>query len=232
METLKTYTFDELDTAAKEHARDKRRDDAVQDDWWDHVHENAVRMGALMGIEVGENVTRTIGGRYAKEYDIQFSGFSSQGDGCCWSGYLETQQLAGSVERIKEETGWNEAMEDNELIVLAMQAEELHAMITAVQVANRLSPVDGSGDPDVDWPDCEIGIRIAVSGEERYFRTKVDSSILPSDIEKNMDRFVHAFAAWIYKQLEAEHDYLTSDEYIDERTKELDLSFDEDGNDE
>lgn len=93
--------FADLDERAKNRARGRWRECELEDDWWDGVYEDAVTIGALMGCEVGENVTRTVGGHPAKQYDISFSGFCSQGDGACWSGFLDTAKLAGAVERMR-----------------------------------------------------------------------------------------------------------------------------------
>jgi hypothetical protein len=47
--------------------------------------------------------------------------------------------------------------------------------------------------------------------------------------QESIMQLLRDFADWIYAQLEAEHDHLTSDEHLDERLREPDLKFDEDG---
>jgi hypothetical protein len=48
-----------------------------------------------------------------------------------------------------------------------------------------------------------------------------------ADLENDLQALLCRFADWIYEQLEAENDYLHSDEYVDERL--ADDEFDEDG---
>src|SRR5574337_819271 len=47
----RTYSYDQLDEAAKERARDCVREGQC-DDWYDFVLEDAVRMGQILGIEI------------------------------------------------------------------------------------------------------------------------------------------------------------------------------------
>lgn len=213
--------FDELDDRAKERVRDRHRAHALDYDWWEYTYEDAVQIGTLIGCEVGTRTVRAHTGKSYDETDINFSGFCSQGDGACWSGYLDTGKLAGAVERVKAE-----APQDTELHLIADMAERLHALIATLQVANRLT----DGDTNRDWPEVEVGMRIIVDGRERSYSTKVNANDLPDDIETTANELVGDFAAWIYDQLEAESDYRLSDEVIDEAIKSNDPDFDEDGN--
>jgi hypothetical protein len=47
--------------------------------------------------------------------------------------------------------------------------------------------------------------------------------------EQMIDQCMRDFADWIYKQLEAEHNYQMSDEQIDESIKCNEVEFSEDG---
>lgn len=51
--TRTLYKFDELGDAAKEKAREWYRSSALDYEWWDSVYEDAARMGALIGIQIG-----------------------------------------------------------------------------------------------------------------------------------------------------------------------------------
>ena len=68
--TQNVYTFNELSDTAKESARDWYRSDPFPD-WHEFVIDGAKEVGALLGIEID---------------NIWFSGFSSQGDGACFTG--------------------------------------------------------------------------------------------------------------------------------------------------
>lgn len=210
--------FAELSDKAKERARETQRMSALSYDWWEYAYEDAKRIGALIGCEID---TRNEG-RYTSP-DIWFQGFYSQGDGAGWNGYLETSQLEGALARVKAE-----APQDEELHRLAELAEQLHGGMTAVQVANRLC----DDEDNREWPDVEIGMRIEVEGTERYYKTKIVTSLLPDDLEELCNDLVDGFAGWIFAQLRAEYDYRLSDVAIDEAIAANDPDFDEDGNSE
>jgi len=55
------------------------------------------------------------------------------------------------------------------------------------------------------------------------------SGMCTGDQEKELTACMREFADWIYKQLEAEYEYLTSDEHVGEYLTELGAVFDEDG---
>lgn len=95
-----------------------------------------------------------------------------------------------------------------------------------MQVANRLS----GDEANRDWPDIEVGMRIVVDRNEQFYSAKVDTSLLPDEIEKAADTFVDDFAGWIYTALEAEHDYRLDNAQIDAAIESDDPDFDEDGN--
>lgn len=50
------FKFSELSEQAKDAARDANRDWNVHYDWWDYVYEDAVRMAAILGIEISHTV--------------------------------------------------------------------------------------------------------------------------------------------------------------------------------
>lgn len=220
----RTYTFDELSPKAKEKAREARRSTELDYDWWQYTYEDAVRIGALMGFEVGIRYER--GPRRIDEYqspDIWFSGFSSQGDGCCWSGWLDVAKLAGSVKRIKGEVGTDDALVD-----LAKMGEELFAEFASIAAFNRLC----SDEDNRDWPEVTTTMRLSVEGHERSYSTAIDDNNgdLPSELQTQASKLVEYFADWIYDQLEQEHDHRLDDVQIDEGIHANDMTFDEDGN--
>jgi hypothetical protein len=103
METKTLYRFDELSESAKEKARDWFRQDDLNYDWWDYVHDDAATIGALLGIRIDR---------------IYFSGFWSQGDGACFEGGYQYRK--GSIAAIKAY-----APQDTELHGLAIRLQQL-----------------------------------------------------------------------------------------------------------
>lgn len=201
-----SYKFEELSDKAKDRARDDARDwntDGI--DWWDFVYEDAVRMGALMGIDIGTRTQRYVNGKSVETTDIQFSGFCSQGDGASFSGSYSC--VPDAVAKIMAECN------DETLIGIA---EEL----TAAQVTAKM---------EHGW---ELAATIELN--QGYYCHSGNMSCTVSGDDNDLDddydllTLFRRFADWIYHQLEAEYTYQTSDEAVEERLKD-DHLFDADG---
>lgn len=216
--------YADLDDKAKTKAREWMAGTAFNDSCdWDHIYTDAVEVGALMGIQIASRAGTTHGGKTYTEPDINFSGFCSQGDGACYSGTLHTEDMAGAVEKVKAEYQTDEVLH-----ALALDAETIHGLIAVHAMADALCPVDEVSDSFIE---CYVGMHITITGSDhRGFSTKATNANCPEDIDKLLDDFVDAFATWIYDQLEAEHDYQTSDEATVETIEANDYDFDEYGN--
>ena len=81
---IKVYTIGELEPAAKERAL-AWMEEGLDYEWWDSVYDDAKAVGKCLGIRID---------------DISFSGFYSQGDGCCLSGHYSYRK------------GWKKALKD------------------------------------------------------------------------------------------------------------------------
>lgn len=208
------FTFEQLDDGAKERAREAERNDCYGDNWWEWTYEDAVRIGALMGIDIGTRTVQGFRGKQRDEIDINFSGFGSQGDGACFRGWYRYKPDA--VASVRSETT------DEELLRIA-------TALTAAQVACKLTY--GSF----------VKARVTTNG--RYSHSGImsldvefedENAVEPifghcyDDIDKDLRPLISDFADWIYNQLEAESDHLSSDESIDERLSDGVL-FEKDG---
>lgn len=211
--------YNELDTAAKEHAYNKWNEGEMHHDWWDCTYTDAIAIGARMGIEIGEQSNRTVGGKHYQSPDISFSGFWSQGDGCSFSGRLIIADLAGAVAKIAEYAS------GEEVSALAARAEALYGEFAAIVMADRLAD-------EQEYPDISLDSSVTIKGDShRGFSTKIDPQCdFPADLEKTCDSFVEDFASWIYDQLEAEHEHLTSEESFKQWVESNEPDFDEEGN--
>ena len=208
-----TYKFCDLSEKAKDRARDEYRGgDYPGYDWWDTTYEDAVRMGALMGINISTSTRTTAKGKEYEETDISFSGFSCQGDGASFEGYY--QIMPDAVQKITSETN------DEELIRIAQE-------LTLLQITRRLQNLEPfSATIKTSGNYCHSGtMNVMVNSEDE----NDEHSQVDDDLEDDVTQLMRDFANWIYDQLEAEYDYLTSDEYVDERLTESDDEFDEDG---
>jgi len=218
--------YDELDDRAKARARDQWREGNQPDDWWDCIYEDVIIIGALMGIEIGTRVVKTVKGKAYDVPDISFSGFCSQGDGASFGGYLDVGEMKTACEQVGTHVG--NLGPGHALFPICRAAEEVFAMIAAHSVANRL---EGLALEDTHYPECEPTMSINIKGyDHRGHSTRVDGYELPHEIEMKANGLVSDFADYIYAQLEAEDEYLNSDEYVVESIEANEPNFDESGN--
>lgn len=218
--------YSELEDSAKERARDKWRETQCTDEWWDYVYEDANTVAATLGIDIGEQCNRTVGGKQIKTPAIQFSGFWSQGDGASFAGVLHVARMNGCLDKLKEYVG--NLTEEHVLYRMAVFAQNIYNSVVVHWTANRLSDM-----PSDEWeaPECEPTMTVQIlNNGGNSFHTYIDDNEVPSAISDDMNELVSDFADWIYDQLEKEHDHLTSDEAVEESIEANEPGFDEDGN--
>jgi hypothetical protein len=201
------FTFDDLDPKAKEHALERYRNWWVQDDWWSNVYEDAVHIAELLGISIDRK------GKHGPA--IHFSGFWSQGDGASFEGTYRPR--ADTYDALVAHIGDSD--------------QTLHDLARRLTVLN------------VGWAlDEEIGsVSATITTLGRYSHSgtmSLDVQVAAPDGqymdcalvgEEELTACMREFANWIYKQLEAEHEYLTSDESLTEQFRDGETKFDEDG---
>lgn len=209
------YKFDELSDKAKERARDAYRDHDLHYDWWDAVYEQAVEAAEVLGITIDTKPVTLRNGNVRLDPRIYFSGFCSQGDGASFEGRYSPRSGSEAVDQIA-----NEFVTDSELHRIAEQ-------LALLQVSTRLKhgrllkatiKLGGSGYCHSHMMDVDV----TYVGEEDGVSPDPDSS-------GELCLLMRAFADWIYSQLEAENDYLTSDEHIDELLSDGTYEFEESG---
>lgn len=200
--TKQVFQFDELSDSAKEKARDWFREGLMQDnDWYDSTYEDAERIGNLFGIEFKQKEIRTMGGSIRYEPTIWFSGFASQGDGACFEGRYAYAK--GGAAKVREYAPTDEKLH---MIADTLQAVQKRA-------AYRITAsVEHSG--HYYHPGCT---NIEVEGA----KNAEDEELIRSALRTFMD--------WIYRQLEAESEYLESDESVDENIRANEYEFEADG---
>ena len=214
-EAVPTFRFETLSDRAKAAALDAIRHRDVDYDWWDNTYEDAVRMAAILGIEIGTEAHRYPSGHTVTTPKISFSGFGSQGDGACFSGSYSCAPEA--IAKITAECN------DAKLLDLAMR-------LTTIQVAANIQY------------GCTVEAQITTSGNylhsgtmnvETSYTDGIDETFKTLDALDVADAEITAcmreFADWIYIQLESGHDYLTSDEHLSEYLTGDENLFDEDG---
>ena len=141
--------------------------------------------------------------------NIYFSGFSSKGDGACFEGNYEYNK--NSVVLVKE---------------YAPQDEELHRIVSELAAHQRKRLYQ---------------IRASVKHSGHYshrFCTQIDVDFenhfavgdsYDSEVEADIIELLRDYMHWIYKRLEAESDYMMSDEAIIESIDANEYEFTIDG---
>jgi DNA polymerase III delta prime subunit len=189
----KTYfTFDELSEEAKEAARKWYRE---LDSTWEYEEEYI--------LEDCKDIAKNIGIDIDKIY---YSGFSSQGDGACFTGSYRYK--SGSVKAIREDMPNN--IELNRIVgELASAQKKYFYGIQAVISHSYRYYFAKSTDIRVEhnYNDIQIGERT----EERIQDALTD------------------FMDWIYKRLQDSYFETLEDEYIEEAIIANDYEFTEDG---
>lgn len=204
------YKFDELSDQAKEKAREWWRDCENQDSDGSTTYDDAVQCGTILGIEIASrNQKCVLTGGKPREWispAIYYSGFWSQGDGACFEGNYSYAK--GASKKIREH-----APQDLELHRIAdeLQKIQVQNFYRLVATMKHRGHYYHSG--------C---MEVCVDGNEA--RTKTWAAC-----EETVTQLMRDFADWIYKQLEAEYNWSTADEQVDESIRINEYEFLESG---
>jgi hypothetical protein len=211
METEVQYELSELSPSAFQRAYEEWSTDYPCWDWWDSTYEWKIEDGKARGFEIQK---------------INFSGFWSQGDGACWQGYI----------LLPEFLDWQDQQEKPPLTMhqsnLLRAAVENEMLETSVKVA-----ATGSGCHEYTMG-FNYGISIDALPEtlEKGFFAGMagpdfEDLITPhlGEIETTLLETARDYAREIYKALEEEHEYLTSEESFREQAESNEWLFTEEG---
>lgn len=202
------FKYEELSDAAKEKARDWYRSG---DDNFEFaaecIYDDAATIAALMGIDLCRTRVQLMGGGHRYKPTIYYSGFWSQGDGACFESTYKYQK--GAVKAVSDYTGGT----DKELIRIAQGLQEVQRRYFYKLTASTChrGRYYHSGCMSVDVQHCDDQYRDV------------------GDAEEDITCLLRDFADWIYARLEAEYDYVTSDEAVEESILANEYEFNEEG---
>ena len=201
------YRLDELSDAAKDNARAWYREGGFDYDWYAFVFEDFQRIAEILGIRLKTRAARLYGGGTRQEPQIAFTGFWSQGDGASYQAFYAYRKNA-----------------TREIRSYAPKDTRLHAIADDLQVAQRRNFYQ---------------LRADVSHRGHYYHeycmaisVERDSPTCQDMTEDAEDAVIEALrdlARWLYRQLERERDYLSSDEAVDETIAANEFTFTETG---
>jgi hypothetical protein len=201
------YRLDELSEAAKEKARAWYREGGFDYEWYDAVYEDFQTIAEILGIRFRTRTVRLMGGGTRQDPCIWFRGFWSQGDGACYEGVWRNAR--GAAARLR---------------AYAPQDAVLHGIADRLQAIQRRNFFQLRAEISHHGHYThEYSMRISVERD-----SPVGQDMTP-DAEDIVTEALRDLARWLYRQLEREYDYLTSDEAVDESLRANDYTFTEAG---
>jgi hypothetical protein len=206
VETI-VFHLGELSEKARETARAWYRDAAAWDDWHECVFEDFEATCAILGVRSTTRSVPLFGGGTRQKPSIWFSGFASQGDGACFEGAYRFATGARKAIRVH-------APEDS----------ELHRIADGLQAIQRRNFYQLRADVRQRGRGChEYSMSIAVERDSPTNQTTT------ADAEDAVAELLRDLARWLYRQLEREYEYQTSDEMTDEAILANEYTFTGDG---
>jgi hypothetical protein len=201
------YRFDALSEPARETARAWYRGAGLDHDWYEFVCADCEAICAILGVELKTRTVRLFGGGLRQKPAIHFSGFWSQGDGACFEAAYRYQRHA--PRRIRDH---------------APNDTELHRIADSLQSVQRAHFYQ---------------LRAEICHRGRYYHefcmdiaARRDSStgqVMMVDAEEMVIEAMRDLARWLYRQLEREYEYQTSDEVVDQIIAANGYTFTESG---
>lgn len=198
---VKTYKYDELPEDARQRAREWFAKDWPLYDWWESTYDDFVEIGNTIGIDFKNKSNNP----EAYKPAIYFSGFHSQGDGASFEGDYAYK------------AGWRKKLEgycpnEKDLFEIAENLQEIQRrhfyMLSAdIKLMNSIY--------------CHSGtITLDVFKDGEWYN---------GPDEDELSQLMREFADWMYKRLEMEYEFLTSEEHIEEEIRINEYDFTEDG---
>ena len=202
--TVTLYRFSELSDKAKSTACEWFRGCQDSSDFSEYIVEDAQRMGAMMGITIDDRTYQTVGGGTGSNPAVSWS-LHCQGAGASFDGSY--RYVKGAAKAIRKEC------EDKELFDIAdrlQAAQKKHFYLLQASVNSGRSS-------------HSRGMDISVEHSEDQYRDI-------GDAEEEISECLRDFADWIYRGIDKEYDYQTSDEVVAENIEANEYTFDVDGN--
>ena len=191
---MTVYQLDELADTAKEKVRAWYSEGGFDHDWYEFVYADFERLCEIVGVCLKTRPLRLYGGGTQQEPCLYFTGFWSQGDGACFEGVYAYRKRAA-----------------REMKEYAPQDAELHRIACSLQAIQ-----------------CRNFYQLRAEANHRghYYHENCMAIEVERDSPTNQTMTAHAdeividalrdLARWLYRQLEREYEYQTSDAAVDE----------------
>lgn len=202
----RVYMIDELDDAAKERARHWWRE-CLDDDWHEPVIDDFCQFCKILGVELKTIARPLVGGGTRAKPCVWFTGFASQGDGACFEGWYG--YAAQSAKRIRDH---------------APTDDDFHAIASRLQQVQRRNFYQLQATISHRGRYCHAhSMEISVSRDSGTGQEISDGA------EDEIADALRDLANWLYRALEREFEYQTSDDVVDEMIAVNGYTFTADG---
>jgi hypothetical protein len=201
------YQFEELSDGAKEKARAWYREGACDQDWHDFIFEDFVMICTILGITLKTRPVKLMGGGTRADPCIWFRGFYAQGDGACYEGsYAHAKGASAGIRAHAPKDVKLHRIADTLVAVQRRNFYQLHADIRHCGHYYH-----------------EYCMQIAVG------RDSPTAQDMTKEAQEIVTEALRDLARWLYRQLEREYEYQTSDAVIDETTAANAYTFTQSG---
>jgi len=201
------YQLHELSDDAKEQARAWYREIGVDPDWYESVYEDFERVCAILGVELATRPVRLFGGGQRQKPCIWFSGFWNQGGGASFDGFF--YHARGAAEEIRSYAPMDAELHEIADALQAVQRRNFYQLRATIAQRGRYNHASS----------------MAISVE----RDSPTGQDMTADAKDVLIEAMRDLARWLYRQLEREYGYLTSDEAVDEAIAANEYTFTEAG---
>jgi hypothetical protein len=204
--TLKLYSFNQLDKEAKQKALTTYQDLNIGFDWWEDEFDDFIALCSYIGIAVSKD-------------SIKFRGFYSQGDGSVFSATVDIPQLVTAIAN----QSWKDYAPKQEFEFIVPQIDR---RVMAL-VAKGLLP----SDPQIIGRSRQYGVITDLGISEVIKDGKTHDNIFEEldKLEEWLRSVAEILNHYLYKSLENQYDFLTSDTAIKESILTNEYLFTADG---
>jgi hypothetical protein len=201
------YRLEELPEAAKEKARAWYCEGGFDNEWHEYVYADFETICAIFGVSLKTRSVRLMSGRSRQKPSIYFSGFWSQGDGASFEASYAYSRLA--PRRIRDH---------------APQDTELHRIADSLQKVQRRNFYQLRAEAHHRGHYYhEYCMAISVERDSPKWQN------MTADAENTVIEALRDLARWLYRHLEREYEYQTSDVVVDEAITANDYTFTDSG---
>ena len=188
------YAIEELPETAKERARAWYRETCLDHEWYDAVFEDFEAICRILGVTLRTSPVRLMGGATRDRAHLFFRGFWSQGDGASFEGSFS--YACGAARAIRGH---------------APKDAELHRIADDLQAAQKRNFYQLTGSIRTRGNYChEHSMAIEVERDSPTWQPMTDGA------EDTVIETLRDLARWLYRQLQREYEYLTTDAVVDE----------------